>query len=304
MRRVVITGCTGMIGNAVLQECLYNQVEVLAIVRPDSRYMERIPKSPFITICECGLENLDTYDFTVYGSYWDVFYHFAWTNTSPCSRNNPETQYVNIRYTLNAVKVSKILGCKKFVGAGSQAEYGCQNVNRLMPETPVNPLTAYGVSKYAAGKLAGLWCSKHEMDCLWCRIFSVYGIYDNESTMISTTINKMLNGERALFTSGTQMWDYLYSEDAGRAFYLIGQRAIGNKVYCVGNGEARPLRDYIEIIRNLINPALEIGIGEIAYEGEPVSLCAGIESLKEDTGFMPSISFEEGIDKCLKKIGR
>ena len=42
------------------------------------------------------------------------------------------------------------------------------------------------------------------------------------------------------------MWDYLYSKDAGKAFYLLGEKGINGKVYCIGGGEARPLKDYIE----------------------------------------------------------
>ena len=61
----------------------------------------------------------------------------------------------------------------------------------------------------------------------------MYGIYDKETSMISDSIRKMLRGEETSFTPAGQRWDYLYSEDAGRAFYLIGERGRDGAVYCV-----------------------------------------------------------------------
>lgn len=103
------------------------------------------------------------------------------------------------------------------------------------------------------------------------------------------------------------MWDYLYSKDAGKAFYLLGEKGINGKVYCIGGGEARPLKDYIEDIRNAVNPEAEIGFGEVAYGPHQVMyLCADIQDLVKDTGFAPDYKFSEGIAEtvewCKKEI--
>lgn len=297
MRRVVISGATGMIGNALLVECIKNEVEVLVILRPNSRHNDRIPKSHLITRCECSLNRLNEFDFSQYRADWDVFYHFGWNFTASKFRNDVELQNLNIDFTLDAIKVAQKLGCKKFVGAGSQAEYGKQDMRMTSPEAPINPLTAYGVAKYNTGRMARLWCSQNDMDCFWCRIFSVYGKYDLPTTMVSTAILKLLHGEHVSFTAGVQLWDYIYSEDAGRAFYLIGENATGNKVYCIGSGKARPLREFIEIIRDVVAPGVSLGIGEIPYQNEPSHLWADISELEKDTTFKPQIPFPEGVYK-------
>jgi nucleoside-diphosphate-sugar epimerase len=95
------------------------------------------------------------------------------------------------------------------------------------------------------------------------------------------------------------MWDYLYSADAGRAFYLIGVKPIGNRVYCLGSGTSRPLKDFIYIIRDTINPSLPLGIGSLPYERKPVSLITDISGLTADTGFKPEITFEQGIKRVV-----
>ncbi len=303
MRKVIITGATSMIGNALLHECIKNNVEVLVIIRPDSKNSNRIPYSPFIHICECDLKDLSIFDFTQYGSDWDVFYHFAWNYTTSKYRNDVIHQNLNIGYTLETLKIAKHLGCSKYVGAGSQAEYGFLNTDKIAPESPTDPVTAYGIAKYSAGKMTALLANQNDINFLWTRIFSVYGKYDLPTTMISSSIIKMLNGERTAFTSGIQLWDYLYSSDAGRAFYLIGEKSTGNKVYCLGSGKSRPLYEYIEIMKNVINPNLEIGIGDIPYNGKTImNLCADISSLQKDTGFITEIGFKDGINMIINNI--
>ena len=80
------------------------------------------------------------------------------------------------------------------------------------------------------------------------------------------------------------MWDYLYSADAGYAMYLLGEKGVSGKTYCIGGGTARPLREYIEAIRDAAAPGAEIGFGEIPYQEKQVMyLCADISDLEKDT---------------------
>lgn len=65
-----------------------------------------------------------------------------------------------------------------------------------------------------------------------------------------------------------QRWDYLYSKDAGRAYYLIGEKGRNGAVYCVGSGQARPLKEYIEEMARLTN-AEAPGIRAKPYPQEP-----------------------------------
>lgn len=99
------------------------------------------------------------------------------------------------------------------------------------------------------------------------------------------------------------MWDYLYSKDAARALCLLGEKGRDGKIYCIGSGQARPLREYMEMLRNAIDPALPLGIGEIPYgEKQVMYLCADISDLTEDTGFTPEVGFEEGIRETIKNV--
>ena len=116
-----------------------------------------------------------------------------------------------------------------------------------------------------------------------------------------STIGKLLKHERPEFTKGEQQWDYLYSEDAALAMCLLGEKGIDGKIYCIGGGTVRPLYEYIQMIRDNIDKDAELGLGDIEYGKDQVMyLCADITDLKQDVGFLPEYTFEEGIKKTIE----
>lgn len=119
--------------------------------------------------------------------------------------------------------------------------------------------------------------------------------------MIMSSIEKFLGGQPGEFTPGEQRWDYLYSKDAGRAYYLIGERGRDGAVYCVGSGKARLLKEYIYEMRDAAAPGVRPGIGKRPYPpGAVMNLCADISTLTEDVGFVPEYTFERGIKETVE----
>ena len=294
MKKVVITGPTGAIGIALINKLIEANIEVLAVCREGSARKENIPKSKMVKCIELNLDSLVELPRLTEGSY-DVFYHFGWDGTFGNSRNNMPGQLKNIAYTLDAVEVASQLGCKKFVGAGSQAEYG-RVEGLLNASTPTFPENGYGIAKLCAGQMSRILCEQKNMEHVWTRILSIYGPYDGENTMIMSTIRSLLNGETPSLTQGEQQWDYLYSKDAAKAMYLIGLKGVHGKTYCIGGGKTKPLLEYVEILRDCIEPSAKLGVGDIPYaEKQVMYLCADISDLKHDTGFVADYSFEEGI---------
>ena len=235
------------------------------------------------------------------GSY-DIFFHLAWEKTFGSSRDDVDTQVNNIQYTLDAVRLAKRLGCKKFVGAGSQAEYGIVT-EPLKPETPVNPESGYGIAKYAAGKLSRLLCSQLGLQFNWVRILSVFGPLDSAHTLIMYAINELQAERSPELTKCEQVWDYLYCDDAARALLAIGKNGVNGKTYPLGSGDGKKLSEYIETIKDIIAPGVALQFGKKEYyPHQPMYLCADITELSHDTGWSPEVSFEEGCRRIIEAI--
>lgn len=297
--RIVITGATGAVGTALIAEGIRQNVEMLVICRKASKRRQQIPDHPLVKVLELNMEEYETYQPPEGEMPYDVFYHFAWGGTTGDGRNDCEIQEKNIRYALDAAALAKRFGCSAFVGAGSQAEYGRVEGN-LNSQTPAFPENGYGMAKLCAGQMTRLYCRQAGMRHVWTRILSIYGPGDGAGSMVMSAIHRLLAGETPAFTKGEQQWDYLYSGDAAKALLLLGEKGHDGGVYCLGSGKARPLADYIGMIRDAIDQRLSVALGAVPYApGQVMYLCADIAKLKEDTGFAPEVSFEEGIKKTI-----
>ena len=299
--RAVITGPTGTIGLALCKQLAENGVVVYAVCRPGSQRTSALPYHELINRIECDLSDLAGLPERIpMGA--DVFFHFGWAHTIGPGRNDMAAQIRNIQYTIDAVHAAKQMECRLFIGAGSQAEYGRVS-GLLQPETPCFPENGYGIAKLCAGQMSRIECKKCGMEHIWTRILSVYGPGDGPNTMVSSVITKLLKGEKPALTQGIQKWDYLYSEDAARAFYLLALHGIDGKVYPLGSGEARELREYVCILRDCIDPALALGFGEISYgPNQVMHLQADISAIRADTGFEPAVPFATGIQNTIDSI--
>lgn len=294
MKRIVITGPTGAIGIAIIQRMIKENIEVLAICNPTSNRIDRIPKSPLVTIKKCDLNDIKKFSVDNKEPY-DVFYHLGWNGTIGIARNDLFMQNANVKNAIDAVDLANRLGCHTFIGAGSQAEYG-PTEEILKPDTKTFPDTGYGMGKLCAGMMTRLRCEQLGMKHIWIRVLSVYGPYDGWGSMIMSTICDFMSGISPKTTKGEQLWDYLYSKDAAEAFYLAGQRGKNSAVYCLGSGEAKPLKDYICTIQKVVNPNIDVEFGAIEYSPKQVMyLCADISALNQDLDFKPETDFEDGI---------
>ena len=303
MKRAIITGPTGSVGTALIKELISHKIEVLAITRKDSKRNANIIADDLVSIKYCSIDELESLQNDT-GKEYDVFYHFAWEGTTGASRNDMYMQNRNVKHALDAVEVAKRFGCKTFIGAGSQAEYG-RVEGLLKPETLANPEMGYGYAKLCAGLMTREHAHQLGLNHIWVRILSIYGPNDGAQSMVMSTINKLKNNEVAQFTKGEQMWDYLYSGDAAKAFYLLGKESLINssidgKTYVLGSGNARPLADYINEIKEVVNPEGQIDLGAIPYSDKQVMyLCADIQELVKDINFKPEMSFKDGIKSIM-----
>jgi len=322
MKRAIVTGATGMIGTALIKELLRSDIEVTAIVRPDSDRTERLAGEVakmgglqenfhmvLLNLSDLGEDEAEVAVRRVAESkkctdredICDMFFHLGWEGTFGASRNDKELQDKNVQNTLDAVWLAYRLGASVFVGAGSQAEYGrVPDGTKLGASTPTHPENEYGRGKLKAGVDSRAVCKALGIRHIWCRILSVYGPGDGSKTMIMSGIYSLLKGERPKYTKGEQLWDYMYADDAAGALLALAERGEDGGIYPLGSGNVRPLREYMEIIRDNTNKNAELGIGEIEYApGQVMYLCADISDLQRDTGFTPTTPFEEGIQKTI-----
>jgi UDP-glucose 4-epimerase len=288
--KVLITGATGFIGNALCKEMIDSGHNVTAVIRPNSQKKGKLSKG--VNIIELSLDKLSELN----GNY-DLFYHLAWNGSSGADRNDFDIQNSNIQYTAEAIKAAKRCGCIKFIGAGSQAEYGV--VHGLCKEdtTVPNPFMMYGAAKLASYHMGRVLAEQLGIKFVWPRIYSVYGVGENEGTLISYVIKTLKEGGVAELSSCENMWDFMYITDCVSALKIIGENVNVQGVYNISTGEPKFLKRFVEEIRDVVRPGAVLKFGLKKTDINKVFWLEPDVTKLKDKGFECLIEFREGIVK-------
>lgn len=297
MQRAVITGGTGFIGSWLIQELLEKNIEVIALIRT--------PNLPIVELENNKLLKLVVYHSKEYEALKaqfcqiDAFYHLAWAGVSSELKNECDLQLENIRFSLQMLDYAKEIGARRFIGIGTVAEYSfCENIMDVNARQTPNDM--YGAAKTATHYMLETRARILQIPFNWTVIPSTFGEGRKDNNIITYTITSLLRRERPSYGYLQQMWDFLYVKEVVRALRLIGDRGQASKNYGIGSGVFRPLKDYIVMIRDIIDPNLELGIGDIpSYSDKVFSSCVSIYDLTKDTGFVPQIGFDEGIRRTI-----
>lgn len=307
IKNVIVTGGTGVTGNALVKYLLRQEIEVTALVRPGSFRRHFLPeKDPLLTVVDCGLAEYETVGERLRGQNYDAFFHLAWDGSTGKekvdNRNNFKLQNRNVSYALEAVELCRRLGCPVFVMTGSQAVYGRKGCP-IAEDMDRKPENGYGMAKQCAEGMTRLLCRRYGIRHIWPILFSIYGPCDATESLIDTTVRGLLQGKTLPYTKGEQLWDYLYSYDAAKALLLLAMHGRDGEVYHVANGRSIPLEEYIRTIYRMIAPDIEPRLGEVPYAPNQVMyLGADITKLRTDTGFVPEYTFEEGIREIIDSV--
>lgn len=290
MKKAIVTGAFGFAGANLVEELLEEGYMVYAVGRKKSSHNKRFAEGEMLKKIA-----LDMSDFGKITDYVDVepsdeitIFHLAWGG----GRDDFEAQTANIPASLALMEAAGRLHAR-FVGIGSQAEYGVKS-EVITEDLLLEPFTAYGAAKAAAFHLLKRRAAQLGVFFVWGRIFSLIGKYEPEGRMIPDLLSKLQKGEEVNLSSCAQYWDYLDARDAAKAIVLLSTKGRDGEIYNIAYGSYRPLRDYVEKAADIVGDC-----GHLLHFGdraEPfVSLKTSTAKLKADTGFEPSVSFEESI---------
>lgn len=290
--RIIITGATGFIGTALCEELLQNGHEVIAVIRPGSSRRDKLRDVPVV---ELPLDDIARLPKLVPEA--DMFYHLAWNGSAGSDREDFDMQYSNIGYTAEAIRAAKRCGCRKFIGAGSQAEYGVVHGAAREEETRPYPFMMYGAAKLAAYHMGRLVAAQEGIAFVWSRIYSVYGVGENPGTLVNYVIDTLQKGEVPELSPCENMWNFMYITDCVRALRLLGETEDAEGIYHVASEDTRILREFVEEIRDTVAPGSKLHFG--AKKSDPKRtfwLEPDVGRLAE-LGFICEVAFAEGIEK-------
>lgn len=302
MKTAIVTGANGFVGSALLRELTGKGVHVIAVVRNEKSDISSIKDIPGVEIVFCEMEALLEQLPGKVTQATDVFYHLAWAGSTGPARGDYNLQLQNAHWTLDAVNAAHRIGCKRFVGAGTLAEMDVNAYAPLDGSTP-NAVSCYGVAKIAAHYMSKAECNRLGMEHLWAYLSNTYGIGNYTSNFINFASKVMLTGQAPDFTAGEQPYDFVYVTDTVRGLYCIGCRGKANHSYYIGSTQPAKLKTFLFALRDEIDPTIRLNLGAVPFKGvvQP-SGTFDCTALVEDTGYIPQVSFADGIRKTVEWI--
>lgn len=300
--RVFVTGAGGFIGSHIVKALLAQKHKVAVLRRPGSN-PKRLANLPIEYIdVQSQVGKLDSLEQNKLSEFMpDVVIHAGWVGVGNSQRNDP-IQLENIELTSNILRASNLAGAQHFIGFGSQAEYGrCEG--SINENQSLSPTTLYGAAKSAAGIIARVESELSKMEYTWVRVFSTYGPGDEPYWMVQDVARQLLLGKSPSLTPGTQLWDYLYVEDAAEAIVSIVELKSGLGVINLGSGTTSTIRNIVEMMRDIANPDVEINFGAVGFRDDQVMhLEADISKLSQATGWKPRVSLKDGLTITIEAI--
>lgn len=302
-KTIVITGADGFIGSHLVRRLVKEHFTVHALVLPNSSHTYRIQGIEGVFVHSVFLHNWKDFIGQL-PQKPEAVIHLAWKGVSPEHRGSILQQVGNLNLCLEAVQLAKALNTSRFILLGSTMEYAMSG-EAIGENTPPSPLNAYGSVKVASRYLCSSLCEELNIPFIYAVVTGIYASDRKDNNVIYYTINQLLNKKKPSLTKLEQLWDYVHIDDVVEALYLIAIKGKGKTLYTIGHGDNWPLANYIFKIRDLIDPSLPLGIGEVPYsdtEGRLPSSCVDLSTLFRDTGFVPRVPFEKGIVEVIEAV--
>lgn len=227
-------------------------------------------------------------------------FHFAGIGDIVPSIEQP-TEYmsVNVQGTVHVLEAARHSGVGKMVYAASSSCYGLATVP-TGEDHPVAPQYPYALSKYVGERAAFHWHEVYGLPVNSIRIFNAYGTRSRTAGAYGAVFGVFLRQKLAgkpftVVGDGTQKRDFLYVTDVAKAFLTAAESDRVGEVWNLGAGNPQPVNRLVELLGG---PVVHIP----KRPGEPDCTWADITKIKRELGWLPVVSFEEGVRRILEKI--
>lgn len=299
---VIVTGASGFLGLATCRRLLAEGHTVYGVLQTQSQNAHKLPVHDrfFPVRYDLGSDDAALVSAVPHA---DVFIHFAWAATKSADRNDHEAHFANVDHSLALMKTAEKLGCKRFIFAGSQAEYGI-HFEKITEDTPCNPVSEYGKAKLAFGLQGAALAPSLGLDFIHLRIFSTYGVGDHPHTLMSSCIRTFSAGETMQMGDCMHTWNFLNIDDEAALIAKMaafdGVLSAEGNVFNVASDDTRRLKDFVLEAYDLCGRRGECAFGEPQPKPEGiVQLNPSIEKAKRLLNWKPRVTFAEGINAMI-----
>ena len=323
--RILVTGAAGFIGSTLSHRLLARGDEVLGYDNLNDYYdptlkvarLARLTPQAGFSFVRGSLEDRPALEKAFADFKPERVVNLAAQAGVRYSLTNPYA-YIesNIVGFINGLEACRHGGVKHLVYASSSSVYGA---NKKLPfsvqDAVDHPVSLYAATKKANELMAHTYSHLYGLPTTGLRFFTVYGPWGRPDMALFLFTRKILAGEPIdVFNHGNHTRDFTYVDDIVEGVIRTLDRVPGPdpdydpmhptaasssapyRVYNIGNNDPVKLADYISVLEQCLDRKAEKNLLPL-QPGDVPDTYADVEELSRDTGYKPSTSVADGVQR-------
>tara|TARA_B110000003_G_scaffold272312_1_gene307944 strand:+ start:1040 stop:1948 length:909 start_codon:yes stop_codon:yes gene_type:complete len=293
--KILIVGGTGFMGQNLLKRCIKDNLNITVLSSSRKKIRKKSYKQIF-----CDISKRKELIKKLKNKNFDYVVNLAGYVDHSKKGKTLKTHYNGCKNLVDYFKNQKL---KKFIQVGSSVEYGKIKAPQIeSKKTKVSSLKShYGIAKLKSTKYLLELNKKKSFPCTILRFFLVYGPGQSENRLIPFVIKSCLRKKTFYSSSGNQVRDFLYIDDAVESMMkcLKNKKSNGQIINICSSSPVK-----IKLVINKIWKIIKKGeplFGKIRLRpDEPKKLYSNYFKAKKILKWKPKIDLNQGIKKTIK----
>ncbi|HEY8780601.1 MAG TPA: dTDP-glucose 4,6-dehydratase [Mucilaginibacter sp.] len=322
MQTIIITGGAGFIGSHVVRRFIKNYPGYKIINLDKLTYagnlanLKDIEKEPNYKFIKGDIVDVDFIDKLFADEKPDAVIHLAAESHVDRSIASPiEFVMTNVVGTVNLLTAARRLwkgdyDKTRFYHVSTDEVYGSLGKTGMFTEeTAYDPHSPYSASKASSDHFVRAYHDTYGLNTVVSNCSNNYGSYHFPEKLIPLAINNIKQKKPVpVYGKGENIRDWLWVEDHARAIDLIFHKAKPGSTYNIGGHNEWKNIDLIKLLCRIMDDKLNRPAGESeglitfvtdrAGHDQRYAIDAG--KLKNDLGWTPGITFEEGLERTVE----
>jgi UDP-glucose 4-epimerase len=236
----------------------------------------------------------------------EVAFYLAWDGYPGTERTLTEDLAVNVGPAVAAFKALADAGVTKVIFASSGGTiYGPPESVPIPEDHPTRPTSVYGLHKKLAEEYLAFLHRRQVLDSVVLRPGNLYGpgqLPGRGQGLVATALGRIAQDlPLEVWGDGSSIRDYVYVEDAARAFLAAAEHGRPGRAYNVGAGRGWSIRQVVAAIETLLGRPPEVRYAS----PQPGSVAINVldtSRARDELGWSPAVGLEEGLSRTWRWI--